>query len=224
MRILVVEDYTPIRRAVTQGLVESGFAVDSASNGEEGLWYAESSDYDVIILDIMLPEIDGLTVLKKIREAKRRAYVLLLTAKDTVDDRVHGLNVGADDYLIKPFEFAELLARVKSLVRRNYDRKDPYLYVADLEIDTVRRSVRRQGQSIDLTAREYSLLEYLAHRAGELVTRSDIWEHVYDFHSSAASNVVDVYIGYLRKKIERTNAKKLIHTKRGYGYILGDSD
>lgn len=222
MRILVVEDYAPIRNAVTQGLREAGYAVDAAANGREGLWFAESNDYDVIVLDLMLPEIDGLTILKKLRAAKRRACVLILTAKDQLDDRVAGLNSGADDYLIKPFAFAELLARVKTLVRRKYDQQDPVLRIGDLEIDTAARTVRRGERPIDLTAREYALLEYLAVRAGELVTRLDIWEHLYEFHSESQSNVVDVYIGYLRRKLEFDDLPKLIHTRRGQGYLLGE--
>jgi len=222
MRILVVEDYDPIREAVTEGLRHVGFAVDAAADGREGLWYAESNDYDVIVLDLMLPEIDGLTILKKVRAGKRNACVLILTARDQLDDRVEGLNAGADDYLIKPFAFEELLARVKTLVRRKYDQQDPVLLIADLTIDTASRTVRRGELTIDLTAREYSLLEYLAVRTGELVSRSDIWEHVYDFNSESQSNVVDVYIGYLRRKIELPSMPKLIHTRRGQGYILGE--
>lgn len=222
MRILVIEDYDPIRESVTEGLRDAGFAVDAAADGRDGLWYAQSNDYDVIVLDLMLPEIDGLTILKKVRAAKRNVCVLILTAKDQLDDRVEGLNAGADDYLIKPFAFEELLARVKTLVRRKYDQQDPVIQVADLAIDTASRTVRRGERIIDLTAREYSLLEYLAARAGQLVTRTDIWEHVYDFHSESQSNVVDVYIGYLRRKIEAPGLPKLIHTRRGQGYLLSE--
>ena len=219
--VLVVEDYGPIRKAVTQGLREAGYSVDATGDGEEGMWYAESSEYDVIVLDLMLPGVDGLTIIRKLRAAQLRAHVLVVTAKDTLEDRIKGLNLGADDYLVKPFEFAELLARVNALIRRKYESKNPVVQVDDLEVDRVCRVVRRAGETIELTAREFALLEYLALRAGELVTRTDIWEHVYDFHSSATSNVVDVYIGYLRKKIEGPNGQKLIHTRRGYGYFLG---
>jgi DNA-binding response OmpR family regulator len=221
MRALVVEDYAPVRTAVCQGLAEHGFAVDSATNGEEGLWLATENPYDVIVLDIMLPKLDGLVVLERLRARGKRAAVLLLTARDQVEDRVRGLDLGADDYLVKPFAFAELVARVRALVRRRYDQRDPVIRVADLEIDTVRRTVRRGGEAIALSAREYALLEYLAARTGELVTRTDIWEHVYDFRSDAQSNVVDVYIGYLRRKVEREGEPKLIHTRRGQGYVLG---
>ena len=220
MRILLVEDYAPLRKSTAQGLEEAGFAVDAAADGEEGLWYAQSNDYDVIVLDLMLPAIDGLTILKRLREAGSKVHVLILTARDTLEDKVKGLNVGADDYLVKPFAFEELLARVRALVRRRYETKDPMIRIGDLEIDTAARIVRRGGETVDLTAREYALLEFLALRSGELVSRTDIWEHVYDFNSCAQSNVVDVYIGYLRRKIERKGMPRLIHTRRGQGYVL----
>ncbi len=218
MRALVVEDYAPIRDAVREGLVEAGYAVDVASNGEEGLWLAEQNPYDVVVLDVMLPKLDGHEVLRRLRRQGVKVAVLLLTAKDTVADRVTGLDLGADDYLVKPFAFEELLARVRALVRRRYDAKDPTIRIADLEVDTLARAVRRRSATITLSAREYGLLEYLALRAGQLVTRTEIWEHVYDFHSEAHSNVVDVYVGYLRKKL---GAPQLIHTRRGQGYVLG---
>lgn len=221
MRILVVEDYAPLRTSLAQGLSEQGFAVDSASDGEEGLWYARSAAYDVIVLDLMLPKVDGWTVLRRLRAEDNPAGVLVLTARDALDDRIAGLDLGADDYLVKPFALAELLARVRALVRRRYGIKDPVLRIADLEINTRSRGVMRGGAPIELTAREYALLEYLASRAGELVSRTDIWEHVYDFHASAQSNVVDVYIGYLRKKLDRPGSPALIHTRRGQGYVLG---
>ncbi len=218
MRALVVEDYQPVRVAVRDGLAENGYAVDVASNGEDGLWLAQQNPYDIVVLDVMLPVLDGLEVLRRLRAAGNKVAVLLLTAKDTVEDRVTGLDTGADDYLVKPFAFAELLARVRSLVRRRYEVKDPLLRVDDLEIDTVKRMVKRGDATIPLSPREYALLEYLAMRAGELVTRTDIWEHVYDFRSDAQSNVVDVYVSYLRKKL---GPPPLIHTRRGHGYVLG---
>jgi DNA-binding response OmpR family regulator len=220
MRALVVEDYAPVRAAVVEGLAENGFAVDSASDGEEGLWLADQNPYDVVVLDLMLPKLDGLSLLKKLRANGSTTPVLLLTAKDGVDDRVRGLDTGADDYLVKPFALAELLARVRALVRRRYDIRDPIIRIDDLEIDTTKRIVKR-GDVIVLSAREYALLEYLAVRTGQLVTRTEIWEHVYDFNSEAHSNVVDLYIGYLRKKLERDGSAKLIHTRRGQGYVLG---
>jgi len=223
MRVLVVEDYGPLRKALARGLREAGFAVDATGDGDEGLWYAESNEYDAIVLDLMLPGIDGLTIIKTLRDAGNRAHILILTAKDAVNDRVRGLDLGADDYLAKPFAFEELLARVRALIRRAYDAKSPLIRVADLEVDTATRVVRRAGEQIELTAREYALLEFLALRAGDVVTRTDIWEHLYDFDSSAQSNVVDVYIGYLRRKIERPGSPRLIHTRRGRGYTLGDA-
>lgn len=222
MRVLIIEDYALLRDSLLQGLQEAGFAVDSAADGKTGLWHAESNDYDVIILDLMLPGLDGLSILRKLREKPSRSFVLILTAKDTTEDRVKGLNLGADDYLMKPFAFVELLARVRALVRRRYDAPSPILRVGDLQIDTSRRVMQRGDETIDLSPREYALLEFLALRAGQLVTRSDIWEHVYDFHASAESNVVDVFIGHLRRKIERPDRARLIHTRRGQGYILGE--
>jgi DNA-binding response OmpR family regulator len=218
MRALVVEDSLPIREAIRDGLAESGFAVDVAANGEDGLWLAEQNPYDIVVLDIMLPLLDGMEVLKRLRAKGSKVAVLMLTARDAVEDRVNGLDSGADDYLVKPFAFAELLARVRTLVRRRYDTKDPVLRVEDLVIDTVKRRVRRGETTVALSPREYALLEYLAMRAGELVTRTEIWEHVYDFQSDAQSNVVDVYVSYLRKKL---GTPSLIHTRRGHGYVLG---
>ncbi len=221
MRALVVEDYAPVREGVVEGLTEHGYSVDAAADGEEGLWFAENNPYDVVVLDLMLPKLDGLTVLTRLRAAGNAVPVLVLTARDGLDDRVKGLDSGADDYLVKPFALAELLARVRALVRRRYERGDPTIRVGDLEIDTTKRVVKRDGVVVALSAKEYALLEYLAMRAGALVTRTEIWEHVYDFHSEAHSNVVDVYIGYLRKKLERDGAPKLIQTRRGQGYVFG---
>jgi DNA-binding response OmpR family regulator len=221
MRLLLIEDYRPLRQSLTKGLREAGFAVDATGDGKEGLWYATGNEYDVIILDLMLPGMDGLEILKRVRRDGRKACVLILTAKDTVEDRVAGLDLGADDYLVKPFAFEELLARVRALLRRNYHENKPAVEIGDLRIDLPTQRVWRGREEIPLTPREYALLEYLAMRAGQTVSRTDIWEHVYEFNSSATSNVVDVYIGYLRKKIERSNRPALIHTARGRGYSLG---
>jgi DNA-binding response OmpR family regulator len=221
MRLLIIEDYKPLREPLTKGLREAGFAVDSTGDGEEGLWYAVGNDYDVIILDLMLPGIDGLEILKRLRAQGRQSHVLILTARDTLNDRVTGLDLGADDYLVKPFEFRELLARIRALVRRSYRQKNPLLAIQDLRIDLAGQRVWRSQEEIPLTPREYALLEYLAMRAGQVVPRSDIWEHVYEFNSSTSSNVVDVYIGYLRKKIDRPDGPSLINTIRGRGYSLG---
>jgi len=222
MHLLVIEDYPPLQQSLTKGLREAGFAVDSARDGREGLWYAMGNEYDVIVLDLMLPGMDGLEILKKIRGKGRNVHVLILTAKDTVQDRVAGLDLGADDYLVKPFAFEELLARVRALVRRSYRRKNPHIKIKGLRIDLTTQRVWRGREEIQLTTREYVLLEYLAIRAGQMVSRSDIWQHVYEFNSTASSNVVDVYIGYLRKKIERPDKPALIHTVRGRGYSLGE--
>ncbi len=221
MRLLIIEDYKPLREPLAKGLREAGFAVDATGDGEEGLWYALGNDYDVIILDLMLPGVGGLEILKKLRAQGRQSHVLILTARDTLNDRVTGLDLGADDYLVKPFEFRELLARIRALVRRGYRQKNPLIEVQDLRIDLAGQKVWRGREEIPLTPREYALLEYLAMRAGQVVPRSDIWEHVYEFNSSTSSNVVDVYIGYLRKKLDPPDRPSLINTVRGRGYSLG---
>ncbi|MGA2440896.1 MAG: response regulator transcription factor [Tepidisphaeraceae bacterium] len=222
MRLLVVEDFQPLRESLVQGLREAGFAVDEATDGQTALWHARNGEHDVIILDIMLPKVDGLSVLRQLRERKCPSMVLFLTAKDTPQDRIDGLELGADDYLVKPFVFAELLARVRAMIRRKYETQATILRIADLEVDTTHRVVRRAGKPVDLSGREYALLEYLAHNIGRIVSRADIWQHVYDFNASPESNVVDVYIGLLRKKIERPDSPRLIHTRRGQGYLLAE--
>jgi DNA-binding response OmpR family regulator len=221
MKILIIEDYDPLRNSLVKGLQESDFAVDASGDGEEGLWYAESNEYDVIVLDLMLPGKSGWDILKTLRKKGKRTPILILTARDEVEDRVKGLDLGADDYLTKPFAFEELLARIRALIRRMYQQRNPIVEIADLKIDTVRKEVSRNDKHINLTPREYALLEYLAYRKGEVVSRSDIWEHVYDFHSEGTSNVVDVYIGYLRRKIDQGFSPQLLHTRRGMGYWLG---
>lgn len=221
MRLLIVEDYKPLQKSLSKGLREAGFAVDVTGDGNEGLWYATSNDYDVIILDIMLPGIDGTTILKKLRKDGSETHILMLTAKDAIEDKVGCLDLGADDYLVKPFAFDELVARIRALVRRKYREKNPSLTIADLTIDLAKQKVSRGESHVILTSREYALLEYLSMRAGQVVSRTDIWEHVYEFNSTASSNVVDVYIGYLRKKIETDGKPLLLHTIRGSGYMLG---
>ncbi len=220
MRILLVEDYKPIQNSVSKGIREFGWAVDLAGDGEEGLWLAQENEYDVIVLDLMLPKINGLDVLKQLRREGDKTPVLVLTARDTVEDRMQGLDLGADDYLVKPFFLGELTSRLKALVRRSYNQTSPVIRIGDLEIDTSARRVERAGQPIELTAREYSLLEYLARRKGHIVTRTDIWEHVYENYGGAGSNVVDVYVGYLRRKLHLPETDPVIHTKRGQGYVL----
>lgn len=222
MRVLVVEDFTPLREAVAQGMEEAGFAVDVADNGEDGLRLGRSGEHDVIILDLMLPKLDGLSMLKTLRAGGCPSHVLVLTAKDTPEDRISGLDMGADDYLIKPFVFGELLARVKALVRRKYETHRTTLQVGDMEIDITRRVVKRFGGNIDLSGREYALLEYLALNAGRVVSRGDIAQHVYDLSCSPESNVVDVFMRLLRKKVERAGHPRLLHTRRGQGYMLAD--
>jgi len=170
----------------------------------------------------MLPKIDGFTILTKLREQKCPAHILVLTAKDTEPDKIRGLDLGADDYLVKPFSFAELLARIRALIRRKYEVKSTLIQIADLEVDLAARMARRGGKPIDLSGREYALLEYLALNHQRIISRSDIWEHVYDFNASPESNVVDVYVGRLRNKIEKEGFPKLIHTRRGQGYLLGE--
>jgi DNA-binding response OmpR family regulator len=224
VRLLLVEDHKPLARALRQGLEEEGFAVDCAQDGDEADHKAKTVEYDAIILDLMLPKVDGLTLLQRWRKAGMKAHVLILTARDHLDDKVKGLDVGADDYLTKPFELEELLARVRALVRRGHQQKDPVLRVHDLEIDTAARSVKRAGQPIHLTPREYSLLEFLAFHRGKVVTRTMIWEHLYAEHDESTSNVVDVYIRYLRNKIDKGFDPPLIMTRWGEGYQLRGDD
>jgi DNA-binding response OmpR family regulator len=222
MRVLVIEDYGPLARSVGQGLREAGYAVDLAADGEEGMVLADGTPYDAVILDLMLPGLDGFAVLTRLRRKRNPAAVLILTARDGLGDRVKGLDLGADDYLVKPFAFEELLASLRAIIRRRYQGADSTLCVGDLEIDTSARAVRRAGRVIGLSAREYTLLEYLAARKGQVVSRAEIWDHLYDFASDPASNVVDVYIGYLRRKIDSEHEVKLIHTRRGQGYVLAE--
>lgn len=220
MRILLVEDNKPLLRALRRGLEEEGFAVDVAVDGEEADFKARAAEYDVIILDLMLPKVDGLTLLPQWRESGLSTHVLVLSARGAIEDRVQGLNLGADDYLTKPFEVEELLARLRALIRRTHKVKTPVIKVHDLEIDTSARAVKRAGKPIHLTPREYALLEFLAYHQGKVVTRTMIWEHLYDEHDENTSNVVDVYIRYLRNKIDRDFQPPLILTRWGEGYLL----
>jgi DNA-binding response OmpR family regulator len=220
MKLLVVEDSERLRRSLGQGLQRAGFAVDLTADGREGLAYAEVNDYDVIILDLMLPEVDGLTVLKSLRRQGKNTHVLILSARDQVQDRILGLELGADDYLVKPFSFDELCARVRALVRRRYESKDPVLRVADLEIDTGRQQASRSGKPLPLTPTEYSLLELLALRRGRVVTREQILDHLYDSAVEVSSNVIEVLVCALRKKVQPDGAHPIIVTRRGRGYLI----
>ncbi|MSR64904.1 MAG: response regulator transcription factor [Verrucomicrobiae bacterium] len=220
MRVLFIEDSTRLQTSVGSGLRKAGYAVDVIGDGEEGLWLAESNDYDVIILDLMLPGLDGLSLLGRLRAKEKTTHVLILTAKDTVEDRVRGLQKGADDYLVKPFALEELLARVQALCRRSYQRKNPRIVIGDLQIDTAARAVTRNDKPIELTPREFMLLEYLALRRGEVVSRTEIETHIYSDSSELMSNAVDSAICTLRSKISPPGAAPLIHTRRGMGYVL----
>ena len=220
MKILLVEDHKLLSRSLKQALEEDGFAVDLAVAGDEAAAKARGAIYDVVILDLMLPKIDGLTLLKGWRKDGFTFHVLILTAMGTLEDKVLGLNLGADDYLPKPFELTEFLARVRALVRRGHQAKDPILRIHDLEIDTGARSVRRAGKDIYLTPREFSLLRFLCYHRGKVVTRSMVWEHLYDENDDNTSNVVDVYIRYLRNKIDKNFTPPLILTRWGEGYMI----
>ena len=224
MRVLLVEDHKPLSKSLKRGLEEEGFAVDLAEDGEEADYKARTANYDVIILDLMLPKKSGLTLLKEWRKAGLESHILVLTAKDTLDDKVAGLDIGADDYLTKPFQLAELMARLRALIRRRHQIKDPVLRVHDLEIDTAARSVKRSGQLIHLTPREFALLQFLAYHRGKVVSRTMIWEHLYDEHDENTSNVVDVYIRYLRTKLDKGFDVPLILTRWGEGYMLRGDD
>ena len=221
MRLLLIEDSPRLQRSLTTALRRSGYAVDNALDGEQGLWLARSHQYDALVLDIMLPKLSGLDLLKTLRIEGRDTHVLLLTARDSVTDRVKGLDAGADDYLVKPFALEELLARVNVLCRRAYGQKTPKLVVGDLEVDRSARKARRAGRELDLTAREYQLLEYLASRRGEVVSRTEVEEHIYDGQVDPMSNVVDSAICTLRRKLAvGRDSAVLIHTRRGLGYVL----
>ena len=220
MRVLLVEDSQRLQRTLSTALRRSGYAVDAAGDGEEGLWRAKSDDYDAMVLDLMLPKRDGLSVLAELRRQGRTMHVLILTARDTIDDRVRGLQAGADDYLVKPFALEEFLARVQALCRRTYGGKQTLLAVGDLEIDTIARTVRRGARKIELTVREYQLLEYLAQRRGEVVSRGEIEAHIYDAKVDPMSNVVDSAVCVLRRKLAVAGGAPLVHTRRGFGYVL----
>lgn len=224
MRLLVVEDEPVAASVVSKGLREHAYVVDVAADGPSALERALINEYDLVILDVMLPGMDGLEVCRRLRHRKIAVPILMLTARGEVGDRVDGLDAGADDYLLKPFHFPELVARVRALLRRGPALGPSVINIADLTIDTRTRSVERQGRPIQLTTKEYTLLAYLARRQGQIVSRSDISEHVWDESFDPMSNVIDVYVQRLRRKVDDGQPQKLIHTRRGAGYVLSATD
>ena len=220
MRILVIEDEQKVADFIKRGLKEEGYSVDVACDGEEGYFLAKDNEYDVIILDLMLPKMDGITLCKKLRAEKITTPILMLTAKDSVKDKVIGLDSGANDYLTKPFSFEELLARIRVLLRKDRTATPTKLQIGDLILDLLTHKVSRAGKEISLTNKEYALLEYLMRNASSIITRTMISEHVWDINFDTFTNVIDVYVNYLRNKIDKGYKKKLIHTIRGRGYMI----
>lgn len=220
MRILVAEDEKSLNRIIAKQLKASGYSVDCAFNGEEAYDLIGMTDYDAAVFDVMMPKIDGFALLKKIRNEGSNLPVLFLTARDSIEDRVEGLDIGADDYLVKPFAFEELLARIRVIIRKNSVSKSNIISVADLTVDISSRKVTRNGKDISLSAKEYELLQYLAVNNGIVLSREKIEDHIWNYDYEGGTNVVDVYIRYLRKKIDDGFDKKLIHTVRGMGYVL----
>ena len=220
MRILVAEDELKMARAIRRGLEAEGYAAETVATGDDAVFWAIEQDFDAIVLDVMLPGRDGFTVCRDLRSAGVWTPVLMLTARGGVEDRIEGLDAGADDYLVKPFAFGELLARLRALLRRGPAERAPEIVVGDIVIDPAAHTVARAGIRIDLSPREFALLEYLAVRSGEVVRRSDILDHVWSYDYDGMSNVVDVYVGYLRKKIEKPFGSKVLHAVRGVGYKL----
>ncbi|MCB1231138.1 MAG: response regulator transcription factor [Verrucomicrobiae bacterium] len=224
MKILIAEDYGPIRLSLSEALREAGFVVEHTADGDEAGWMLREHEFAVAILDIMLPRRSGLSLLEEIRERDLDMAVLLITARDAIEDRVAGLDKGADDYLVKPFALEEAMARVRALIRRRFGKRSNIIRVGDLEIDISAREVKRDGGAVDLTAKEFSLLELLAMRAGEVVSRGDVWEQLYDFSFERGnSNVVDVFVSNLRKKIDVEGKPSFIQTRRGQGYVLREN-
>lgn len=220
MRVLIIEDEKNLAQILKKGLEENGFTAEVSLDGEEGLYMAETYPYDAVLLDIMLPEVDGLTILNTLRAKKIDVPVLMITAKGEIENRIKGLSIGADDYIAKPFDFSELLARLKAVIRRSKGKPSPIITIDNLVIDTNSRTVKRAGKEIRLSAKEYNLLEYLALNEGRVVSRTELIEHVYDAEFDLDSNIIDVYINYLRNKIDKGFDKQFIHTVRGAGYTL----
>ena len=223
MRILVADDEHDLLDVIVKRLKSDGFSVDGCENGEDALYYIENTKYDLAVLDIMMPKLDGLTVLRTLRARKNSIPILLLTAKDSINDRVEGLNAGADDYLIKPFAYDELIARIRALLRRHSDEKTDILSIADLTMELSTKKVMRNGIEITLSSKEFSLLEYLMRNKGAVISREQLENHVWDYGFEGGSNIVDVYIRYLRKKIDEPFEVKLIHTIRGMGYTIREA-
>jgi heavy metal response regulator len=224
IRILIIEDELALQKIISKRLVEKGYSVDSCDNGEDGRYYIEMTQYDCIILDLMLPKVDGLTLLKEMRQKGNMTPVLILTAKTVIEDRVAGLDSGADDYLTKPFSFDELLARIRVLLRRQGDSRGSELTFADLTMDVAGHIVKRGNKIIGLTSKEYALLEYFMRNKGRTLSRMQIAEHVWNYDFDCSSNIVDVYIRYLRAKIDDGFENKLLHTIRGAGYVLREKE
>lgn len=222
MRILLVEDERRLTNVLKKGLVEEGFAVDVAYDGEEGLYLAESESYDLILLDVMLPKVDGLTICRNLRSKNLQTPVLMLTARTTIEDKVAGLDCGADDYLTKPFAFLELRSRIYALLRRSRKEASQTLSISDLEVDPVKHKAIRAGRTINFTPKEFAILEFLLRHKDEVISRTMITEHVWDYNFDAMSNVVDVFISSLRRKIDKGAKVKLIHTIHGLGYKIGE--
>lgn len=220
MKILLAEDEVDLNNVVTRYLKKNGYSVDSVLDGEEALDYLEYSEYDLVILDIMMPKVDGFEVIKKLRDKGNHTSVLMLTARDSADDKVKGLDLGADDYIVKPFDFNELLARIRAVVRRKYGNSSNKFVIGDLILDTSEKSVTRAGKQIELTGKEYEVLEYLMQSKNRILSREQIKEHVWDFDYEGDSNIIDVLIKNIRKKIDIEDGKQIIYTKRGLGYVI----
>ena len=220
MKILLAEDEVDLNNVVTRYLKKNGYSIDSVLDGEEALDYLEYGEYDLVILDIMMPKVDGFEVIKKLRNKGNHTSILMLTARDNADDKVKGLDLGADDYIVKPFDFNELLARIRAVVRRKYGNSSNKLVIGDLILDTSEKSVTRAGKQIELTGKEYEVLEYLMQSKNRILSRDQIKEHVWDFDYEGDSNIIDVLIKNIRKKIDIEAGKQIIYTKRGLGYVI----
>ena len=220
MKILLAEDEVDLNNVVTRYLKKNGYSVDSVLDGEEALDYLEYGEYDLVILDIMMPKVDGFEVIKKLRNKGNHTSVLMLTARDNADDKVKGLDLGADDYIVKPFDFNELLARIRAVMRRKYGNSSNKLVIGDLILDTSKKSVTRAGKQIELTGKEYEVLEYLMQSKNRILSREQIKEHVWDFDYEGDSNIIDVLIKNIRKKIDVEDGKQIIYRKRGLGYVI----